>query len=307
MWDSRASGSAACWKNRVIRKVTVILNPEAGSGDERRLLVARTLSAEGVEARVVHAHGSAELERLARGAGDDGPVVAGGGDGTVSAVAAVLAGTEVPMGILPLGTLNHFAKDLGVPLELEAAARAIARGRVTKVDVCEVNGRIFVNNSSLGLYPALVRAREMEQRTGYGKWPAFFLASLAALRRYPFLHLRLSVDRKELVRTTPLVFIGNNIYQMEGLRIGMRASLTDGQMCVYVLHRAGRLGLLRLAASALAGRLHAATNFDALCAREVWIESRRPHIAVALDGEVWMMQPPLHYRVRPGALRMIVP
>ncbi|PYS81761.1 MAG: sphingosine kinase [Acidobacteria bacterium] len=293
--------------------IEVIVNASAGAGDADEVgrAVASAFTSCGVEARVRVAREGAQVERLARLALSNGSraVVAGGGDGTVSAVASLLAGTEKPLGVLPLGTLNHFAKDLGVPLDIEEAARGVCEGRVVAVDVGEVNGRVFVNNSSLGLYPRIVRRREkLRERLGGGKWVAFFRATLAVLRRYPFLNVRLSADGREIVRRTPFVFVGNNEYRMESFQIGGRACLDAGCLSLYVAHRTGRLGLLRLAVRALFGRLRQAKDFDTLRAQEIWVETHRPkRLHVATDGEVVVMTTPLHYRVLPGALRVIVP
>jgi diacylglycerol kinase family enzyme len=193
-----------------------------------------------------------------------------------------------------------------IPADLRGV-RVIAAGRTVRVDVGEVNGRIFVNNSSLGLYPVIVKRREMQQRIGYGKWPAFVWAAVAAFRRFPFLTLRLAIDGRDLFRKTPLLFVGNNRYEMEGLHIGRRSSLQEGRLHLYVTHHTGRLGLLRLSLMALLGRLRRGTNFDVLCTREFSVETRRKRISVALDGEVMLMETPLHYRIRPEALRVIVP
>ena len=120
-----------------------------------------------------------------------------------------------------MGTFNHFAKDLRIPLAVEKAALTIATGEIRRVDVGEVNGKIFVNNSSLGLYPSMVRGREQEQRLGRSKWMALFWATLAVLRRHPVLVVRLtSRDGQELIRRTPVVFIGNNQYELKGFEIG---------------------------------------------------------------------------------------
>jgi diacylglycerol kinase family enzyme len=110
-------------------------------------------------------------------------VVVGGGDGSVSAAASVLAGSNISLGILPLGTLNHFARDLGLPLELEGAVRLIAAGRVRLVDVGEVNGRVFLNNSSLGIYPHLVAERDRYRRHGPARWLAAVFALCRVLWR----------------------------------------------------------------------------------------------------------------------------
>ena len=195
-----------------------------------------------------------------------------------------------------------------VPLDLEEAARVCVEGRVARVDVGEVNGRIFLNNSSLGLYPSIVREREkLQHRLGHGKWRAFFWASLTVLRRYPFLKVRLSTDEKELARTSPFIFIGNNEYEMENFNIGSRSCIDKGQLSLYIAHRTGRLGLARLATRALFGGLRNEEDFDALCTKEIWIETGRPRLRVATDGEVNIMPTPLHYRVRPAALNVLVP
>ena len=183
--------------------VEVIINESAGTSHDQQAsqAVVRAFANCGVGANVAIAHDGGELIELARRAVSNGAraVVAGGGDGTVSAVASQLIGTGKPLGVLPLGTLNHFAKDLGVPLKLEDAARSICEGREVRVDVGEVNGQIFINNSGLGLYPRIVLRREkLQERSGSGKWSAFFRAALAVLRRYTFLHVRLTADGRRL-------------------------------------------------------------------------------------------------------------
>jgi diacylglycerol kinase family enzyme len=235
-----------------------------------------------------------------------GATTAGGGDGTVNGVAAALVDTGIALGVLPLGTLNHFAKDLGVPLDLEAAVRTIVAGQAHAVDVGEVNGRIFVNNSSLGIYPEIVRDRERQQkRFGRNKWLAMAWATLAVLRRYPFLGVRLAVDGRPQFFRTPFVFIGNNEYQMDGLALGQRAALDGGVLSLFVAQRPGRLRLIQFALRALFGRLRQARDFAAVRASEVVVESRRHRLHVATDGEVGVMTPPLRYRIRPASLRVM--
>ena len=294
--------------------VEIILNASAGSGgqEEARRTLAEIFAAESdMRAHVSLAQSGAEIVELARRAVADRDVqiiVAGGGDGTVNAVAAELIGTEKTLGVLPLGTLNHFAKDLNIPLDLEAAARNLIEGEATEVDIGEVNGRVFINNSSLGLYPSIVRHREQQQeRLGRGKWFAALWATFEVFRRYPLFSVRLSANGQEFRRRTPFVFIGNNEYQMHTFNLGARSCLDAGQLSLHLTRDIGRLGLLRLAASALFGRLREAKDFDALCTREVWIETHRKRLRVATDGEVNIMKSPLHYRVRPAALRVIVP
>ncbi|HEX8130203.1 MAG TPA: diacylglycerol kinase family protein [Pyrinomonadaceae bacterium] len=295
-------------------RVEIILNASAGSGgqDAARAALAEIFAAEGdMDAHVSLAESGAEIVELARRAASDADVrivVAGGGDGTVNAVAAELVGTDKVLGVLPLGTLNHFAKDLRIPLDLEGAARNIVEGEAISVDVGEVNGRIFINNSSLGLYPSIVRHREQQQeRLGRGKWFAALWATVEVFRRYPLFSVRLSVDGQDFRRRTPFVFIGNNEYQMDAFNLGARSCLDAGHLSLHLTRDIGRWGLVRLAVRALFGRLRESKDFDALCAREVWIDTRRTRLRVATDGEVSIMRSPLHYAVRPGSLRVIAP
>ncbi|GAB2875406.1 diacylglycerol kinase family protein [Pseudoduganella ginsengisoli] len=292
--------------------VAVIINAGAGLGycAQFQQQLHEKFAAHGMLADITLAHSGTELIEAAQAARARGVamVAAGGGDGTINAVASVLVDTPVRFGVLPLGTLNHFAKDLRIPLDLDGAIANLAHGRPARVDVGEVNGRIFLNNSSLGLYPDIVRDRERQQRRlGRGKWLAFCWAALAALKRYPFLSVRLDIDGAAHARRTPFVFIGNNVYQMQGLNIGERERLDSGVLSLYVAQRPTRLGLVRLACNALMGRLAQQRDFDVATARELTIDSRKMRLRVATDGEVTIMQPPLAYRIRPGALTVVAP
>jgi diacylglycerol kinase family enzyme len=292
-------------------KIEVIVNSHSGPGHESEVenILAAAFTTAGIDARILLAQTGAEVIALAQQAasGDAEAIVAGGGDGTINSVASVVIDSNKLLGVLPFGTMNHFAKDMGVPLDLAGAVETIAAGNVAKVDVGEVNEHIFINNSSLGLYPSIVRVREKQQQLGWGKWPAYIWAALAVLRRYPFLNVRVGVDGEELRSSTPFVFVGNNEYEMETLSVGSRACLDKGQLSLYMTNRTGRLGLIRLALRALFGGLRQEKDFVSLCTKEIWIETRHQHVRVALDGEVTRMAPPLHYRVRPGALRVLVP
>ena len=290
----------------------MIINASAGCGyapDWAQQLEA-SFAGVGLDADITLAASGEEMIATAQAAVERGApaVVAGGGDGTINAVASVVVGSGVHFGVLPLGTLNHFAKDLHIPLELEAAIANVATGRPVKVDVGDVNGRIFLNNSSLGLYPDIVRDREKQQRRlGRGKWPAAAWATLAALRRYPFLSIRLDVGGERLARRTPFVFIGNNAYTMQGLAVGARERLDAGTLSLYVAQHPTRFGLLRFALDALRGRLGETRDFDVLEADMFEIDTHRSRLRVATDGEVTVMTPPLRYRSLPGALEVLVP
>lgn len=293
-------------------RMAVIVNAGAGPGYDRdwQAALASRFAVHGLDPDITLAVDANHMMEAARGALAAGAsvVVAGGGDGTVNAVASVVLDSGAVFGVLPMGTLNHFARDLRLPPNLDAAIATLATGQVERIDVGEVNGRIFLNNSSLGLYPDVVRDRQRQQRRlGRGKWTAFSWAALAALRRFPFLSLRLTMGDEGHARRTPFVFIGNNEYQMQGFNIGERASINGGTLSVYVAQRPTRFGLLKLALRALFGRLRQSREFHIFQSGELVIETRHHRLRVATDGEVTVMAPPLRYRIRPAALPVIVP
>jgi diacylglycerol kinase family enzyme len=147
----------------------------------------------------------------------------------------------------------------------------------------------------------------MRERLGHGKWLAMFLAIIAVFRRFPLVRVRLMVAGESWERTTPFVFVGNNQYEIESFNLGGRTSLEKGDLCVYFANRTGRLGMVRLALRALVGRLRQDRDFNALCATEVTIDTGRPRVSVAFDGEVESLTPPLTYRIRPRALNVMLP
>ena len=292
--------------------MVVILNAgagKAGKSGNLQSMIAELFGAAGLNAEIILVAGK-DMSAAARQAVAENheTIVAAGGDGTVNTVAAEVAGTEKILGVLPVGTLNHFAKDLHLPLDLEGAVRTIVERNIATVDVGEVNGRVFVNNSSLGIYPHIVHGRVAEQmRLRMGKRPAYIWATIHAFRRFPFLNLRIEFKGKTLRRETPFLFVGNNEYEMTGFRIGARRRLDAGKLGLYLTHRVGRWGLIRVALRALLGHLSQEKDFEAYLVEEAFVEAHRHFILVATDGEVKWMESPLHYRSRPRALRVIVP
>jgi len=290
--------------------IEVIINAGSGglSGDETARSLVELFLAHGVRANVHLPKSGKEMEALAKHAVENADVVvAGGGDGTISTVAAQVAKAGKTLGVLPLGTLNHFSKDLGIPQTIDGAVETIATGDVKLIDLAEVNGSIFINNSSIGLYPRIVLRRKEEQRLGRGKWSAAFWAALQMFRLSPFLKVRIEFDGKQLLRKTPFVFVGNNEYEMDLYNIGRRESLDDGELSIYFLHRGGRWGITLLVFHTLLGGLRQWKDFEEVSTESVTIQTRKKKLHVALDGEVRTMETPLDYRTRPKALRVIVP
>jgi len=290
----------------------ILLNHRAGRAqrDSVREQIGRHLRERGIEAAVHEVSAGEDITSLARQAVLRGErtVVAAGGDGTVRAVAAALADSDAIMAVLPVGTLNHFAKELGIPLELGAAIEIAHTGAIRAIDVGEVNGRIFVNNSSLGLYPAIVFAREYRRRHGWSKWPAMAWASLSVPRRFPALSVSLETGGDGVSVVTPFLFVGNNEYMVEGFRFGRRRALDGGRIWVFVAPpRSSRWKALRLTLRALFKRDRQGRDFNLFQTSDLRVETAREQVRVALDGEIVRIAPPLKYRSRPLALRVRVP
>jgi diacylglycerol kinase family enzyme len=287
----------------------MILNPQAGPGGTRGNRVLDALRSKGWQVEQVEASDGTSMRAAAAAAIQGGAevIIAAGGDGTVSAVAGIVAGTGAVLGVIPLGTLNHFARDLNIPLDPREAAMVLVRGKTGKVDVGEVNGRRFINNSSLGLYPSIVRYRESREKTGWSRLLAFGAGCLVALRRYRFLRLHMEVDGEIYNRRSPFLFVGNNRYEVEGLRLGRRNRLDEGKLSLYLSDRTGRFGLIRIAVSALLKRLRLRRDFVVLPAQAVVVTAHRKRLQVALDGEVIKLHPPLHYSIHPGMLQVFRP
>jgi diacylglycerol kinase family enzyme len=236
-------------------------------------------------------------------------VVAGGGDGTVGAVAGALAGSDTALGVLPLGTFNHFARDLGVPAGVEAAARALATATRRRIDMAEVNGHRFLNNSALGFYPEVVRERaEPHPRTRWRKLAVSLAAAARIAGRYRLSRVTLEVDGQRIQRRTPLLLVSNNPAEMRLLRFGSRSRLDTGRLMVYVHHGASYLALLHTLLVGLLRDVRAAGRFEQWLTPEVQIDLRRHRaVPVFLDGELLHLQPPLRYRLLPGRLLVAAP
>jgi len=290
----------------------VILNSRSGSGSNAGVVpklrsIATTL---GVTCDIVNAGTPSDVVDAARKAAKSScdVVIAGGGDGTINAVASELIGTGKRLGVLPLGTFNYFAREIGVPGDLEVAFRTCFEGETRPVTVGEVNGRMFLNNASIGLYPLILAVREQAyRRWGRSRFLAYWSVLTALLR--PRLNMKLAItsDGKRQIIRTPLLFVARNATQLEEFRVpGVRCVIEDG-FSVYALRSIGKLGLLRVAWHALAGRLEPHYDFDMVCTSSMRVESRRMLRTVALDGERAKMLAPIEFRVRPAALSVLVP
>ena len=295
----------------------VLVNGGAGSVDAEQedaevaaITAAFTAAGAHADVRVVDPTDMQDAVRACWDAEDrPAAVVVAGGDGTVSCAAGAAAGTDIVLGALPLGTFNHFAKDIDLPDSLGAAVSALVRGEVRSIDAAEVNGRVFVNNSVLGLYPDLVAVRDrIRDKRGWGKVRAVPLALVEVLRRFSLHRLDLSGPGYERRRVrTPLVFVGNGVFGNEPGRAPTRDDLADGSLGIAVSRAVSRWGLVRSGVRALVSGADATGDIDTVALSELTVDAHVRHVRVAVDGEICWMESPLRYRIRPGALQVLAP
>ncbi|MEO5825154.1 MAG: diacylglycerol kinase family protein [Gemmatimonadales bacterium] len=290
--------------------IVVITNKAAGTEEgDRVALIKAAFEGSGVTPRIVEAEGP-DLTDAARVAITSGAriVVAAGGDGTVNAIATAVIDSEAALGVLPMGTLNHFAKDAGIPLELPDAARLIAIGETSAVDIATVNDRIFLNNSSIGVYPLMVRERDRQRsRLSRSKWWAMVRASLDLFRRFPTFTVGVTADGRTSKARTPAVLVGNNTYEFSSRGLGTRAALDAGELSLFVVKTRTPWMTVKLLLNALLRRLDADGLCDVSACKSVGLEPEVKSVDVSLDGEVVKLQAPLEYQIKPKALRLIRP
>lgn len=285
----------------------VVLNRRSGSApDEKKLreALAKGGLADAEVLTVPAAMGGGSIDHTA--AAYD-VLVAAGGDGTVSTVAAAAARQGRTLGVIPCGTLNHFARDAGIPLELEAAVSILAAAHTRLLDVGDVNGYIFVNNASIGAYPRMIWARNRARERGLPRPLALSLAVARTWFDLRSIAVRLAVDGVDMVRSSPFIFVGNSEYEIEGTSIGRRTTMTDGKLSLYLAPKFDRLDALLLPARVLLKTLERHENFEALAASAIAIEPSDRRVTVALDGEIRTLDAPLRFTVRREVLRTIVP
>ncbi|HYE87507.1 MAG TPA: diacylglycerol kinase family protein, partial [Vicinamibacterales bacterium] len=239
-------------------------------------------------------------------AADHDVLVAAGGDGTVSAVANVAARRGKTLGIVPAGTMNHFARDANIPTEINRAALVIASGCTRGIDVGSVNGRLFLNNVSLGNYPRMVHARAGIEQRGV---PHRIAGAIAAARTWWSLRnlaAAITVDGHSLIRRSPFIVIANGRYVLAGLSLTRRQQINDGSLSLYVAPATGRLGALVLPFRALIGTLESHEQFESFRAMRITVGVGRAEVRVAIDGEVLTLQAPLEFTIRRQTLRVLV-
>ena len=237
-----------------------------------------------------------------------GVVVAAGGDGTLNAVASKLMGTDIPMGILPLGTFNYVARVLNIPLDLLDAAKAIGEGQPRSVHVAQLNQHIYLNNASLGLYPLFIQKREQFNKH-FGRFPlhAYTSALDVLIRDRKDLKLEVEVDGQRYPVKTPLIFFGNNQLQLAEMKLRIAEAAEAGKVAGVVVAKSDKRTLFKTLWQLIKGNLDQASDVYSFAADEVIVHSKRNKLIVAVDGEIVTMTPPLKITVRKHALNIMVP
>jgi diacylglycerol kinase family enzyme len=300
-----------------IKRVVALTNESAGAFNkhpaELNKAISAALAARGLMAEVELVDGGGlrpaiERARARAERGEIDAVVLGGGDGSLRAAASVLAGTHIPLGILPVGTMNHFAKDLGLPMSIEEASAVIAGGRIRAVDLAEVNGETFINTSSIGIYPYMVIDRERRRaRHKLAKWTAMVPAFFRMIWHFPRRRLRIAAAGFDRPYRTPCLLVGNNEYVMELFTARRRQRLDSGKLWFYVVKPRRPVEFFWMVCRLCFGRVDQKRDLDRFALAEAEVSAKTSRLPVALDGEVRLLQSPLRYRSRPGALTVIVP
>ncbi len=292
-------------------KVCCILNAKSGGADlVGHGAIVDLFSRHGVRVDIFKMRNGNSVVDLAKHAVEQNYdiIVAGGGDGTVNAVATALMGhPSIHLGVLPLGTLNHFARDLDIPIDVARAVDIICAGHSKAIDVGVVNGCHFLNNSSVGLYPAIVRLRESLQTAGYSKWWAALLSSLRILSKFRRFDLEVQPsDGPFIKRKTALLFVGNNAYETAVTKLGTRTAIDRGRLWINLPISQTRMGFI-LGLVALVFQREKPADTLIFEATSLKVSSKKRLLTVAADGEILHLKPPLNYRILPKALNVLVP
>jgi diacylglycerol kinase family enzyme len=284
-------------------KGTMFLNPAAG---ERPELVAAASEA-GVE--VIRLSREVDVTAAIRERMDEGRrlFIAAGGDGTVNCVLQPLVHTDACLAVIPLGTFNHFARDIGVPMHWPDALAVALDGATRQVDTARANDRFFVNNVSLGLYPEMVARRE-ERGRQYPRWKARLWAAYGTLRKYPHVTVTLESEHHQVAVRTHVLMVSNNRYDLS--RIGIdapRATLEEGRLSVYWLPHLRRVALMRFLAHYLAGRVHETPGFRSFRTSRMKVHASKEHLRAGVDGELFTFQMPIVITIAPQSLLVKIP
>ena len=293
-------------------RIALVINSTSGS------------MSKGITAKVIRDKLAAAGLEIAHEAGDDAPLperiedaadapgiealVVAGGDGTMACAASVMAARDKPLGMLPLGTMNLLAKDLGVPLDLDAAVAILGTGKPKKIDVGDVNGHTFLISSMLGLPAHMAKYREAQRGGANLRGTARFVSGFARhLWRYPREAVTCTIDGSARhLRFHMLVVVNNDFVEKAG-NILIRDPVDGGRLTLYIGRRLTIWRMLRLAYGLALGDWHRLPGLERFDIADLAIASKQRALRVMNDGEARLIDAPLRYTIRPLALSVIVP
>jgi diacylglycerol kinase family enzyme len=296
-------------------RFTVILNDRAGMGRRKRSSrspdhLRQVFHRAGRDVRLLSIHPRHLDEVLQKLVGDgEKYILVGGGDGTANTVANALAHTDTAFGLLPFGTVNYFARSINTPMEPDKAILSLLAGKVIRIDTGEVNGRLFLNQSSIGVYPDVLAKRNYyQQAVGMRKFTAMAYAWLQVLRHLPRQRISMQFYQERRMVTTPFLFVANNRFDKGPWSLFRRNDLAGGRLHVfYTEEMMDFTAVLRMFLQLLPGHLRDVPILKNFMVETLNIQGRRRHIRVAMDGEIRQMRFPLQYRINPNSLNLILP
>lgn len=289
----------------------VIMNRGSGANNKVALSeeIETAFNAHGWQVEFIAAEGR-DLQRRIRQTVSQAPgvIVVAGGDGTISAVAAACVETKRPLGIVPAGTFNYIARNLGLPTTVAEAVSVIVAGRVRHIDSGEINGRLFLNNAGLGLYATMVERRERDKRRfGRRRLVAFASGLRCLFSPHPLYAVELVADGQPVRRRTTTLFFGCNALQLEYYSTAVAECVRHKKLAILSLQLRRRWEIALAACAAFLGRLDRVATTESFCASAVRVQTRRRVLKVAIDGEVARLRPPLEVRFHPRILQVFAP
>lgn len=285
------------------KRGVLFLNARAGSfsaADESEL---RKLTGEN-GLRVVDVVPGIDVREIVRSSLGQGlrTFVVAGGDGSIHHVAQALVGTEGILGILPIGTVNHMARDLMIPVNWREAFEIAVRGAIRQIDTGIVNGTYFLNSVMVGIYPTLTDYRE-QYRSTHSKWTAYAKAARLAMRQFRHVTLVIEMDgRLETIRTQLFVVSINSYDLSQAGVVALKTSLDDGRLTIYSFGFLSRMQFIRAAAKFYRGRITEMDGFRRIRTKKLRVDFASEALRISIDGELIDAPPPLQISAVPSSL-----
>ncbi|WP_245758932.1 diacylglycerol/lipid kinase family protein [Tropicimonas isoalkanivorans] len=292
--------------------VAIIANRNSGTNERDLHALDRAIQVFGAKgARIYRWVPGCNIEDVVQRAIDDGArtIISGGGDGTAMAVAGAMVGRDCPFAALPLGTFNFFSRGLGFPEDPAEAAQAVLDGKPSTIRVGMVNGQVFLNNASIGIYPAILKQRE-QVYARYGRRRAMAMWSVARTfwRFQRPMRLTLTADDGEpITRRTPLVFVSRSAYQLDRLGLKGGDAIADDAFAVLIGRAETRLDLFRIALRLVTQTAQEGRDYEFLAPKELTVDVHRRRSLLAYDGEKKRVPSPFHFRLAEKPLTVLIP